>query len=68
MPANKKPRPKANRVRCVVCHTLVFESECVDTYADYVCRVCDDELIERDEDTHEAETQREIDRVWGYES
>lgn len=61
----KKP---TNRVRCVVCEQFVPESECVDTYDDFVCRVCDTEITEHDEEEYERETQREIDRVWGYES
>jgi len=58
-----KTQPK---VRCVVCHCLVPKSHVVDVYADPVCRDCDEEMVEHDDEQYEREVQREIDRVWGY--
>lgn len=61
-----KKSKTVRRVCCVVCHQFVPVSECVESYADHVCRVCDEEMVDRDQELYERDVQDEIDRVWGY--
>jgi hypothetical protein len=65
--SRSKKEKSLRLVVCTVCHCTVPSTELVDVYADPVCRTCDEESRESEEEQWERETQREIDRLWGYQ-